>query len=56
MNKRHFLICGEPGIGKSTLIRRLRSHSKAELFLLDEQNRDALYDRLRPRLLRTNVG
>ncbi len=37
-------------------LRRVRSHPKAELVLLDEQNRDALYDRLLPWLLRTNEG
>lgn len=40
----------------TNFLRRVRSHPKAELVLLDEQNRDALYDRLLPWLLRTNEG
>lgn len=29
--KRHLLICGERGVGKSTLIRRLLEHSTREV-------------------------
>ena len=29
--KRHLLICGERGVGKSTLIRRLLEHSTRDL-------------------------
>lgn len=52
--EKHILICGERGVGKSTLIRRVRQHPCGEVFYITPESREALYQRLRSRILQWN--